>query len=218
MRHSRVAIVAIVMVAALMGTAARKGASRSGSIKDNVFNDATYKYQVTLSDDWKTTLYDDDSPMRLLLAHKTLKSKATVAGGLQQLRNIDGSETPAKAEFWVVTDSTIGEGLVDSIVSGTYKSQLKDKILASPEGFWQISGFERTEGGARKLLKFGDKEGTVWKGAFIYKSTAVSHVALGIGLLSAHCGSYELLSLVYCEPKILDSAVAATAQVMQSLK
>jgi hypothetical protein len=213
MRHSRVAIVAVVVFAALVGTAARKGASRSGSIKDNVFTDATYHYQLTLSDDWKTNLFDADCRKRLLLTHKTLKKPLRINGW-----NYLGTDLPVKIEFWVVSDSLMSKGLVDSLVSEKYESPLKDTILASAEGLWQTSGFVRTQGGRRRMTKFGARDGVIWRGSFVYKTTSVSQVELGIGLLNTHCEKYELLGLIYCDPKLVDSAVVVCSSVMQSLK
>ncbi|MFZ1685633.1 MAG: hypothetical protein WAU88_16070 [Candidatus Zixiibacteriota bacterium] len=212
MKHARILIVALFFVSLYGFVAARKGATRSGNMKDNVYADATYHFRLTLSDDWKPSLFDQDSPSRLLLIHKDLKS-TTKANG----REVVQSVTPVKVEFWAIVDSTIDKGLVDSLVSSTFKSDIKDKILASPEGFWDVTGFERIEGGVRKIRKFGAVDGVVWKGGFVYKSTIVSPLAIGVALIGADCGSYQLLALMYCNPADLDVGAEAAIKVMSTL-
>lgn len=155
-------MIAIIAVPSVF--AARKK-DYAGKVKDYVYTDKKYNFSFTLNDEWKSRIQKNKSNFRLVLT----QIKYAVPS--------DYAETPDYTKIprivvYVVETNLAPKAFIDSLVSPSYKSDVKKEVLKECEILNMIksTGFvpEKLVSRKKKTLRIGDIKGAYWTGQVKY--------------------------------------------------
>jgi len=155
-------VVLLMALAVPSALAKRPPKDRAGSLKDNVYTDKKYSFQMTLNDGWKTKVRKNKESFRLIMLQKTYDIPPIY------------SEAPdytlvPRAVLWAGETPLSPFAFVDSLLSDTYKSDQKGEILREFEileaGYSEGGGSrEDAVAKSRKSIKIGEDRAVLWTG------------------------------------------------------
>lgn len=164
MRKLLTVILALLCLASI--GQARKKAPKAGKITDGVYIDTKHDFSMTLPDGWKTKVQKAKSACRLVLTQE----KFELPREMEPYRN----QVPAPfAQVWLVELPFNTQEYIDSLMSDSYGSDLKSKILQDLHELNESMEFQGFVTIGRKGFKSGALHVSTWQGTADYK------VALG---------------------------------------
>ena len=183
----------ILALACLASTGyARKQIPKAGQITDGVYSDAKHGFSLTLPAGWDAKVKEVKSECRLEL---TLK-KFELPVDLEPYR--DAMTAPA-AEVWVVELPFSTHEYVDSLISDSYRSNLKSRLLrdlCESDEMTKFMGFATTD---RKGFKAGALDVATWRGLVNYAVNMGSEtrkISICVGYLGVKKGDLALVVIV----------------------
>jgi hypothetical protein len=148
---------------------ARRKRDKAGRIVDGVYHDKKYGFQLTLDEEWKVSIMDNDEPFRLSLTQKNY------------LIPTDYADAPdyTKVPRVVVYADTTSFGVfafVDSLLSDEYESDQKSDIEREFEILYESDLIPR----GQKRIEIAGEKGIQWTAQAKYvKEVATSVSSIG---------------------------------------
>ena len=146
---------------------ARKPIDKAGKVKDNVYKDKQYKFELTLNDLWKYKISKNKDNYRLVL----LKNKYEIPVEYQEAP--DYTMIPRINVFTDTTSLSVS-AFIDSLLSDEFKSDQKKEILKEFEILQSTGGSgmekEKLLSRKRRNLEIDGKNGFRWTGSVKYRN------------------------------------------------
>lgn len=211
-----VIFLSILLLAAPLVEAKRK-TKKTGSVKDGVYRDSKYSFELTLLDNWKVKTKKEGGIYRLALVQRSYEVP------VRYLEAPDYTWVPTALIF--VDTSTLGVyPFVDSLLSTTYKSKRKKKIMSE---FDFLAESEIIPKGKRGF-EFGGSRGLIWKGEVKYieevqTSSSSSggkreYGSYGGVIFAAKHNNLIFVAHLSCEYDYVDQLQSELASMLKTLK
>jgi len=171
-------IVVLLLALAAPNVLARRPKDKAGTLKDNVFTDKKFAFQLTLSDSWKVKVGKNKDNVRLIMLQKTYDIPPIYSEAP------DYTMAP-RVVLWAGETPWSAFAFVDSLLSETYKSKQKSDMLREFEilesGYSEGSGSrEDVVAKSRKTIKIGEDRAVLWTGQVKYmKQISTSNLSAG---------------------------------------
>ena len=145
---------------------AKKKKPKSGKIKDGIFTDSKYNFQLTIPEGWKAKTQKDKSNFRLILVQKNYEIPGIYM-------NVPDYTYIPKISVYVCESSMSLFQFLDSLISPTYMSDSKKEIFNEFEiinyrSVGDGTQREKTTSRSRGALNFNDIKGVYWQGVSNY--------------------------------------------------
>lgn len=220
-------ILLITMGLLLTATAdARRPKDRAGSIKNNVFTDKKYKFELTLPDDWKSKVGENEDNYRLILTQTTFEIPPHYANAK------DYTKIPRTVVYVDTTSMGVAE-FIDSLLSDSYNSGQKKEVYKEFEILNKHSGgsgLTRQDliPRERKPLDLAGERGFLWAGKVKYHNE-ISLTATSAGGQRVYGGFFGIIVGVkkdkniillhtICEENYAEAILAQSMTLANSLK
>lgn len=176
----RLLIIALTLLVCVPAGFARRKKAKAGEIKDNVYIDKDYDFQMPLIEGWKTKTGNRENHFRLYLIQKNYE----VPSDYQDAP--DYTQVP-RIVVWADTTTLGAAAFIDSLSSNTFKSDQKKEIFKEFELLNEVSAGSGTYRDpvvqkGRKTIKIDGAKGLRYSGRATYmKEVALSASSVGSG-------------------------------------
>ncbi len=222
-------ILFFVLMGVLLCTAAdaRRSKERAGVVKDGVYYDQKYEFSLDLDEDWKYKVGRKDDYYRLTL------TKTTYEVPPQYLSAENYTKAPRTVVF-VGRTKVKGPALIDSLLSDSYKSDMKKEIYKEFEILNENAGGtgltrEKLVPRDRKKMDIAGEPAFLWAGKTKYRNE-ISILGKGIErskrvfggyggcIIGVRKGDHIILMHTICEENYMDEMVKETVRLANSLQ
>ncbi len=218
----RLLLVAIAVLMMVPVVNAGRKTKKAGKIKNDVYTDAQFPFQMTMHDNWKPSIKKDKEKLRLTL----MQNNYAIPN--QFVAVPDYAKIP-KVSVYVDTTSMHLHTFLDSLLSDDYKSDQKSDILKEFEILQRtdiLQGDVLAKGRGR--IEIDGESGVLWQGQAKYRqqvstsagSTAVKVVRDSYGgaiFVVKHHDHIYLFHLI-AEWPYFESVLSEVTPVITSLK
>ncbi len=221
-------VLILVLVGALLATSvnARRPKDRAGKVDGGVYIDKAYNFKLTLDEGWKHKVSENKRKYRLVLTQINYE----IPG--HYLDAEDYTKIPRTVVYVDTTNMSVA-ALIDSLISDSYKSDIKKSILKEFEILNESSGGsglkrEKLVPRERKRLDVAGERGFMWTGKAKYRneiSTTASAVAAkrvyggyAGGIVGVKKGDMVVLFHTICEENYFESVFSETLRLAKSLE
>ncbi len=159
-------IIIISIIIFISISQAKKKKEKAGKVRDNIFHDSKYNFQLKLPEKWKRKIHKKDDVARITLTTKIYKDEFHNRSGIP--KNQLGNYTDPIISFWIVECDLSMYDLLDSIITnGNYK-KLKDKLLSTVRPVWEDAEFKKFRVDFRKEIYTCGQDAIHWIGDMEY--------------------------------------------------
>ncbi len=218
MKRHLTTLIMVLMVSMMVVSVAEAGRKvpKSGKINDGVFIDATHGFSITMNDEWKAKVKKVKNPFRLVLTQK----KFAVPNDYKDAP--DYTKTP-KVIVWADTSSmSVGE-IIDSLLSKTYKSDQKSKMLKEFDILYEDDLIPK----GKKRFSLSDKKAIAWKAKALYTNEVATSASsrggkrvkgsYGGAIIAVKNGDLVVMLHVMCEFQYFKEIYAETMKFANSI-
>ena len=211
----RLLIIFLALIVCMPGLYARKKKDKSGKIKDLVYTDASYGFQLTLLENWTAKLQKPKSDFRIILSQKDHEIPPALM------------PYPHKAmvpELKVyITEIKLGPlAFIDSLVSMKFKSDAKKAILSDILFLEEGVIYDGLFPDVRKGIKIDEKPAGKWEGHADYTVkqgiTETTSRSYGTGFVTVKNGDKMLIFQLSCERRFFPKIFKEVITMAESLK
>jgi hypothetical protein len=221
-------IVIVIMMGLLLAASvdARRAKDRAGKIKDGVYTDKKYNFQLTLNDGWKCKVGENNKNYRLTLTQKTFEIPPHYSDSK------DYTKVP-RTVVYVDTSSMGVSQFIDSLLSESFKSDQKKAVYKEFEILNKHSagsGMTREDlvPRKRKPIDLADERGYLWTGKVKYRNE-ISATATSAGgkrvyggyfgcIIGVKKGNMIILFHTICEENYAEPMLGEAMTLATSLK
>ena len=221
-RHMIFIVLSILLIPNVF---ARKQPNKAGKVSDYVYEDKEYKFKLTLNDDWKYRIQDNDDACRMVL------TQVDFAIPPDYNDSPDYTKIPRVAVFLVESNMS-ANAFIDSLVSDSYNSDVKGELLKEFE-ILRISGgsgfsAEKLVPRGRDEFDIGPLRAYTWSAQVKY-TNEISMSASSIGgkrvkgayggeIIAVKKGNQMLVFHTICEWQYYNTVKEAVNKVVTTLK
>lgn len=222
----KIVIVITMGILLVASVDARRPKDRAGKVDDGVYVDKKYKFQLTLPDDWKSKVGDNEDKFRLTVSQTTFEIPPHYSDSK------DYTKIPRTVVYVDTTSMNVTE-FVDSLLSESYSSDQKKEVYKEFEILNKYSGgsgltredlVQRT----RKPMDLAGERGFLWAGKVKYRNE-ISETATDAGgkrvyggyfgsIIAVKKGNMIILMHTICEENYSDNIMAEAMKMANSLK
>ena len=165
----RIIIILLAIFICLPSVYAKKKKPKSGKIRDGIFTDSKYKFQLTIPDKWSAKTQKDKSNYRLILLQKNYEIPSIYM-------DVPDYTLIPRISVYVCESPMSPFQFLDSLISDSYSSDLKKDIYKEFEilnyrSVGDGTKREKTTSRPRGTLNFNDIKGIYWHGLSKYTKT-----------------------------------------------
>lgn len=212
----RMVLIALTVVLAFSLADARRKKEYAGVVKDQVYQDGKYDFQIKINDNWKYNVGDVEASTRLILIQKKYGIPTDYADAA------DYTYIP-KLVVWADTSNLGAPAFMDSLLNSNYKSKQKKVIMAEFDILSQSDLIPK----GRIMRTMSGETAVVWDGEAKYakdiatstSSDAVIHVNRkyhGMIVAMKHAGVMYLFHTM-CEDEFREAVAAEVTQMLNSI-
>lgn len=210
---SKVLCVVLALLLCIQTIDARPKKKTSGSIKNSIFTDSKYGYCMNFPSNWKAKIQYKDSDCRLVLRQQEHKIP-------KKFERKPWVANVPRSEIWIVDVPYEPQAFLDSLLSSTYKTDLKSKML---KGVWltlsqeSFVGFKTLHMGTPEIL---NRKAVLWRGLAQHKlgrEGTKTKVSKGSGGIILNIGSQLLVVLVGSEEEYSDEIFEQILTMVRSI-
>ena len=221
-------VLILVLIGGLLATSvnARRPKDRAGKVAEGAYIDKAYNFKLTMNEGWKHKVSENKRKCRLVLTQINYEIPS------HYMDAQDYTKIPRTVVYVDSTSMSVA-ALIDSLLSDSYKSDLKKGILKEFEILDKSSGGsglkrERLVPRKRKTLEIADGRGFMWTGKTKYRneisrsasSIATKRVYGGYagGIIGVKKGKMVILFHTICEENYFGDVFNETLRLAQSLE
>jgi hypothetical protein len=225
----------IVLVLLVPSIDARRAKERAGKVKDGVYADMKYGFELSMMDGWKYSVKDNKNNFRLVLNQVNYETPS------QYMSTPDYTRIPTTVVYADTTSMSAME-FIDSLVSDSYKSKQKNLIYKE----FEIINEQSSSGGltrqdllqtGRKVMDIAGEKGVLWSakakyrneintGKLVYNAAQKARVeetkrvygGLSGCIAGVKNGNTIILIHTICEEDYYNDILGATMELINSLK
>ncbi len=119
----RLVLIALTLILTFSWADARRKKEYAGAVKDMVYQDSKFDFQIKVNDNWKYNIGDADATARLILIQKKF-------GIPSDYKDASDYTYIPKMVVWADTSSMSAPTFMDSLLSNNFKSKQKKEIMA----------------------------------------------------------------------------------------
>ncbi|MFQ5498116.1 MAG: hypothetical protein ACE5FH_00450 [Candidatus Zixiibacteriota bacterium] len=219
-------ILMLVMAIAAPSIHARKKRPKAGTVKDKVYTDSKHEFKLTLNPNWKYSIGKAKAHYRITLVQKAyeIPPKYMTAPNYTQIPRL---------VLYVDTCSLGAKAVVDSLMSPTYKSDQKSRMLREFEilldgqmgtGFYRYKVVPRKN----RILSIADQKAFLWIGKSRYTAEVTESSSSSTGkrvegnyggaIVAIKKGNLLLLFHVLCEYEYFPSVYKEAMEMIESVE
>ena len=221
----RLIITLLIMAVAVPCLQARRPRDKAGNVKNDVYTDKTYKFKLTLNDEWKYKIKKNDDNFRLVLVQKNYEIPP------DYLDAPDYTMVP-RLVLWVGKTTMSAFAFTDSLLSESYSSDQKKELFRE----FDILNDNISEGGnsreklvtrKKRAFTLGEGKALEWTGQMKYRKE-VAESASSIGgkrVIGAYGGSMVSIKRgdeiyvfhLICEWNYFESNMAKAMEIIETI-
>lgn len=210
------AICALILIIAVPSATARRKVVKAGKMKDSVYTDSKYNFQITIHKNWKSRINKGNNPFRLTATQRDYG----IPNEYQLLP--DYTQIPRLVLYADKIDIGVMPFL-DSLLSNDYRSDQKKKILSEFELLNERELIPRR----RRVFKLGEDKAVRWDGQAKYMKTIQTSTSTAAGkrvygmyggsVVAVKRGDLVVLFYFMCEWEFFESVQSEITQMVNSL-
>jgi len=211
----RLIVIVLVLLTCLPALYARRKSPKSGEIKKNVYTDATYDFKFKLLENWDPELRKPDDNIRLVLQQEDHEIPPDLMQYPQMAR-------VPEMEVYITEMDMHPSVFVDSMVSQTYSSDVKNDILGPIKVVEERISFEGLRTLNKRSTMIDSLEAVIWQGTVHFiKDLGMGETiprTYAVGFIGVKNGDLMLAFMMSCEEMFVGDVFTEVIEMAESLQ